>query len=823
MAKKETASHKTKPAQRQNLKPIIWGFVFIVLGLSALLSIVAFIFTGGADRSIFDLSFGELLTNTELNVRNPLGKVGAWFSDMVVTNGVGIMALTIPAFLIIIGLRLCGMKNISIFRYFTQLFIVTVWGSIFFGFVCQGLADESYFLIGGAHGYYVSRWLMSSIGAVGTAMLLLVALVIYLTIRVERVRQFVIGGVEKLTNGRVKLPRLSQFFDNGEEVVDTTDEKAEETPNEEERSDEKPLESQEEETEGEEEKFFNFKDTEHSDDREEKADSDDSEEEAGGEDFVINEGVKEEQISGDNRGSLDTLFDPTLALEHYRYPSFDLLVDYEKKNGDDTPEKIEERRLELDANKNKIVDTLDTFKIGVQKIEATIGPTVTLYEIVPVPGVKISRVQSLENDIALSLAALSVRIIAPIPGKGTIGIEVPNSKPKIVSMLSLVKSNAFQSSNYELPVVLGKTISNETFVFDLAKAPHLLVAGATGQGKSVGLNVLITSLLYKKHPSQVKFVLIDPKMVEFSMYSKLEKHFLAKLPSEEEAIITDSEKAKATLNSLVQEMENRYQLIKGIARNIKEYNEKFTRRELNPEHGHKFLPYIVVIIDEYGDLVMVAGKEIETPITRIAQKARAVGIHMVLATQRPSTNVVTGIIKANFPSRIAFRVTNMVDSRTVLDVSGAQHLIGRGDLLASINGGSLIRVQCGLVDTGEVVAINDFISGQQGFGSAFDLPELDTADNGGDFDMEGGSVVAPGKLDPMIGEAARLVMQLGKGSTSSVQRSLSLGFNRAGRIMDQLERMGIVGPQESASKPRNVYISTEAELEQILQNFGVKN
>ncbi len=818
MTKKPQGKQSPKTAGEQDMKPIIVGFVFIAVGLLSAVSIISFIFTGGADRSIFDLSFTELLTNTELSISNPIGKLGAWFSDMLVTNGVGIMALTVPAFLIVIGLKLFGLRQLSLFRIFSTLFLATVWGSIFLGFVCQGLADEHYFLIGGAHGHYVSRWLISSIGGIGTAVLLLITLLIYLIIKVECVRGYVTLAVEKITNGRIRLPKFNLSMDTDEGGKFESDEEQTVEEN-------KVVDTAE--TEGT--LVMNETTVEPSDEpetkifREPKSVETDEEAEEDNEsgEFVINEGVKEDVVSGDNRGSLDTPYDPTLDLENYHYPSFDLLVDYEKRNGDDAPEKIEERRRELDANKNKIVDTLDTFKIGVQKIEATIGPTVTLYEIVPVPGVKISRVQSLENDIALSLAALSVRIIAPIPGKGTIGIEVPNSKPKIVSMLSVLKSSAYQKSNYELPVVLGKTISNETYVFDLAKAPHLLVAGATGQGKSVGLNVLLTSLLYKKHPSQVKFVLIDPKMVEFSIYSKLEKHFLAKLPGEEEAIITDSEKAKATLNSLVQEMEDRYSLIKGIARNIKEYNEKFIRRELNPEHGHKFLPYIVVIIDEYGDLVMVAGKEIETPITRIAQKARAVGIHVVLATQRPSTNVVTGIIKANFPSRIAFRVSSMVDSRTVLDATGAQHLVGRGDMLVSIAGGATTRVQCALVDTDEVIAINNFVSSQAGYAHAFELPEISMAGDGGSSSGGSGGDLAPGQFDPMLGEAARLVIQIGKGSTSSVQRSLSLGFNRAGRIMDQLERIGVVGPADG-SKPRNVYVATESELEQILHNFGIK-
>lgn len=813
--------------QKQTRKKFVIGLTVIVIGLVSLVSIISFLFTGGADRSIFDLTFWELLTNTDLVVRNTIGKVGAWFADMVVTNGVGLMALAIPVLLVGLGLKVLGMNSLKLWPFIRTLLIVTIWGSVTLGFVTSSMADSTYTLMGGTHGYYVARWLSSSIGNVGTAVLLLVLLLIYLIFKVEGFQAKLMSVIEFISKRRIKIPTIPFNPAEGETLVgepavagkqtdiqgNTTDVggDAANTNDSGEDGNAEPEPVVEPEPRDDDDDYYADKPV--------RPQGAEQVEAPAGSDFVINEGNKETTVN-QNLGNLSTPFDPTLELEHYKYPTFDLLVDYEKRNGDDAPEKIEERKTELESNKNKIVETLDQFKIGVQKIEATIGPTVTLYEIVPVPGVKISRIQNLENDIALSLAALCVRIIAPIPGKGTIGIEVPNSKPKIVSMLSVLKSSAYQNSKFELPVVLGKTIANETFVFDLAKAPHLLVAGATGQGKSVGLNVLLTSLLYKKHPSQVKLVLVDPKMVEFSMYSKLEKYFLAMRPSEKEPIITDADNAKAVLNSLVQEMEDRYSLIKGIARNIKEYNEKFIRRELNPLHGHKFLPYIVVIIDEYGDLVMVAGKDIETPITRIAQKARAVGIHMVLATQRPSTNVVTGIIKANFPSRIAFKVTNMVDSRTVLDVSGAQHLIGRGDMLASIAGSTTTRVQCALVDTDEVIRINDFISQQQSYPSAFALPDGLEGEGGGD--AASGEPLAPGDFDPMLGEAARLVIRGDKGSTSNIQRGLSLGFNRAGRVMDQLERMGIVGPQEKPGKPRDVFVHSEAELEAIFQNFGAK-
>ena len=466
---------------------------------------------------------------------------------------------------------------------------------------------------------------------------------------------------------------------------------------------------------------------------------------------------------------------------------------------------------ELEENKNTIVETLRQYKIEITKIKATIGPTVTLYEIVPAPGIKISKIKNLEDDIALSLSALGIRIIAPIPGAGTIGIEVPNQKPEIVSMRGIIASKKFQDSKYALPVALGRTISNEPYTFDLAKMPHLLVAGATGQGKSVGLNAIITSLLYKKHPSQLKFVMVDPKKVELSIYSVIEKHFLAKLPDAEEAIITDNEKVVATLNSLCIEMDSRYDLLKQAhVRNIKEYNEKFVKRQLNPNNGHRYLPYIVVVVDEFADLIMTAGKEVEQPIARIAQLARAVGIHMIIATQRPSTNIITGVIKANFPARIAFKVASMIDSRTILDSPGANQLIGRGDMLISKDS-EMVRVQCAFVDTPEVDSVTKFIADQQGYPEAYMLPEYvsDTENGvGGDVDL--------GTKDPLFEEAARLVVNTQQGSTSSIQRRFSIGYNRAGRIIDQLEAAGIVGPFEG-SKARQVLIADEYSLEHILK------
>ena len=497
------------------------------------------------------------------------------------------------------------------------------------------------------------------------------------------------------------------------------------------------------------------------------------------------------------------IFDPKLDLNNFKHPSFDLLKDY----GDGT---IKIDQDELDSNKNKIVETLKNYNIGIKQIKATIGPTVTLYEIIPDAGVRISKIKSLEDDIALSLSALGIRIIAPIPGKGTIGIEVPNQKKAIVSMKSLISSKKFTEAEMELPIAIGKTISNETFVVDLTKMPHLLMAGATGQGKSVGINAILCSILYKKHPAEVKFVLVDPKKIELSIYNKIEKHYLAKLPDSDNAIIINSDKVINTLNSLCREMDKRYELLKNaMTRNIKEYNSKFVSKTLNPEEGHIFLPYIVLVIDEFADLIMTSGKEIETPLARLAQLSRAVGIHLVIATQRPSVNVITGLIKANFPARIAYRVTSKIDSRTILDTGGAEQLIGRGDLLYS-QSNTLTRVQCGFIDTPEVEKISEFIGSQIGYSSAYKLPEFSKDENSNPESISG-------ERDPMFNEAARVIVSHQQGSASLLQRKLKLGYNRAGRIIDQMEEAGIVGPFEG-SKARQVFISDLNSLENILSD-----
>jgi DNA segregation ATPase FtsK/SpoIIIE, S-DNA-T family len=519
----------------------------------------------------------------------------------------------------------------------------------------------------------------------------------------------------------------------------------------------------------------------------------------------INETPIEEAAPAASIGKLNTKYDTTLDLKSYKYPSINLLETHGS-------EKIVHDPQELETHKNQIIATLKNYDIAIQKIQATVGPTVTLYEIVPAPGVRISRIKNLEDDIALSLAALGIRIIAPIPGKGTIGIEVPNIRKSVVSMKTLLASDKFRTSDYSLPIAIGKKIDNENFIVDLASMPHLLMAGATGQGKSVGLNAILVSLLYKKHPSQLKFVLVDPKKVELSLYRVIEKHFLAKLPGEDDAIITDTKKVINTLNALCIEMDNRYDLLKEAGcRNIKEYNEKFTARKLNPEKGHQYLPFIVLVVDEFADLIMTAGKEVEMPIARLAQLARAVGIHLIIATQRPSVNIITGTIKANFPARIAFKVSSKIDSRTILDAGGAEQLIGKGDMLVSYNG-EITRLQCAFVDTPEVEAVCEFIGNQKGYPQAFLLPEyVDEKEmEGRDFDS--------GDRDPLFEDAARLIVQSQMGSTSLIQRRMKLGYNRAGRLMDQLEAAGIVGPNQG-SKAREVRFKTDTELEMFLETL----
>ncbi|NPA36298.1 MAG: DNA translocase FtsK [Chlorobi bacterium] len=766
---------------RENKLRFISGFILIAFSVFLLLSYISFFFTGYADKSKFDISWWKLITSTDINVENWTGKSGAYLSNLIINEWFGISSIALIFMLFITGGRLLGKRWFSLRKTVYHSLFIMVWISLTLGFLTMGSVDEHYVTLGGAHGYFMSIWLKSFVGYIGTVLIILISLIIYLYVTFESVAVWFHKGTVKADKSTEK----KEPADIIEEPEDVTVEE-EKTP---------------------EAASFEVKFTiDNKNENQEKIQKEVSETSAEELEIKI-EKPREEEISGKIKMQAEGDYDPTLDLSSYVLPPIDLLNEYNNKNQTVT-------REELESNKQRIVSTLENYKIKIDDIKATVGPTITLYEIVPAPGIRISKIKNLEDDIALSLSALGIRIIAPIPGKGTIGIEVPNYKPQIVSMRSIITSSKFQNSDFELPVAFGKTISNETFMIDLAKAPHLLVAGATGQGKSVGLNAIITSLLYKKHPSQLKFVLIDPKKVELNIYNKIERHFLAKLPDEEDPIITDVKKVVNTLNSLTIEMDTRYDLLqKAHVRNVKEYNHKFVKRKLNPENGHKFMPYIVVIIDEFADLIMTAGKEVEQPIGRIAQLARAVGIHMIIATQRPSTNIITGVIKANFPTRVAFKVASMIDSRTILDSPGANQLIGRGDMLIS-QGNDLIRVQCAFVDTPEVEKINDFIGEQRGYPQAFMLPEYEGVDSG---ESEPGAVDLS-KRDSLFEEAARVVVMNQSGSTSLIQRRFSIGYNRAGRIIDQLEAAGIIGPFEG-SKARQVLVSDEVQLEQILKSL----
>ncbi len=791
-SKKEKTNPKEWMAQAKEYKVrFLIGLILLILGAYLFVAFVTFLFTGAIDKSVFDNSLWELLTNSDLKIKNQTGKLGAWLADTFINQGVGLPALLLPFCLFIIAFRMMGVRVLPVRKTIWHSFVVTVWLSIALGFTFYAWADSFYFLPGGYHGYFMAKWFMSIIGILGTFLILLITLLIYLSITIKSFFPW----LNSLFLKTAKRKSSNKLDDEEEEDASITARVV---------TDKEPLKEPEivttEVTQVIKPDDSSFTVTRKIDIPENEVEDNDTLK------LDIDQGYDEELADENSESPLGD-YDPTLDLSQYRLPSLDLMDEHKSNSGDVSED-------ELKANKDKIVKTLEDFKIQIQSIKATVGPTVTLYELVPAPGVKISKIQNLENDIALSLAALGIRIIAPIPGQGTIGIEVPNSEPKVVSMRSILASKKFQNSQYELPIALGKTISNETFVIDLAKAPHMLVAGATGQGKSVGLNAIITSLLYKKHPSQLKFVMVDPKKVELNIYAKIERHFLAKLPDEEDAIITDVQKVVNTLNSLTIEMDDRYDLLKKAhARNIKEYNFKFVKRQLNPEKGHRFLPYIVVVIDEFADLIMTAGKEVELPIARIAQLARAVGIHMIIATQRPSTNIITGVIKANFPTRVAFKVASMIDSRTILDSPGANQLIGRGDMLIS-QGNDLIRVQCAFVDTPEVEKVNEFIGSQRGYASAFMLPAYSGAEGGGNDPGE----VDMSKKDPMFDEAARVVVINQSGSTSLIQRRFSIGYNRAGRIIDQLEAAGIVGPFEG-SKARAVLVNDEVELERILNNY----
>jgi len=758
------------------------GSFLILLSLYFAIAFISYLFTWKADQ---DFMWEKVFSGPEITVDNNAGKIGAWFSVIFLNHWFGFAGFLFPFILFVMGISQFKTHLFNTWRTIKISLAGIILASVSLGFI---FGKHNEFLgsgPGGGHGFFISQWLNAILGKPGTGFLLLILLLGFFIFSYKNTLPILKNIVLKLKNRREN--KNNENSETEEPEKDKADIVEPEIPEETQKDLEEeiliePMEEEEEELLQVEE-----------------------------EDLGMDVNQPEEDDLIDNPDEFQKDYDPTLDLSSYKYPPLSLLKDYEVGSSSVSNE-------ELISNKNKIVETLANYKITIDKIKATIGPTVTLYEIVPAPGIRISKIKSLEDDIALSLSALGIRIIAPIPGRGTIGIEVPNLQPKTVSMKSALASKKFQEDDFELPVALGKTISNETYVFDLTRMPHLLVAGATGQGKSVGLNAIITSLLYKKHPSQLKFVLVDPKKVELTLYAKIERHFLAKLPDTEEAIITDTQKVITTLNSLTKEMDDRYNLLKNAhVRNIKEYNEKYIKRKLNPEKGHRFLPYIVLVIDEFADLIMTSGRDVESPIGRLAQLSRAVGIHLIISTQRPSVSIITGFIKANFPSRIAFRVFSGVDSRTILDTVGADRLVGRGDALIS-QGGEPIRVQCAFIDTPEIEDLTEYIGSQQGYPEAFHLPEYvgdeDTGNGNNEVDLK--------KRDPLFDEAARLVVQHQQGSTSLIQRRMQLGYNRAGRIIDQLEAAGIVGPFEG-SKAREVIVQDPQTLEQILKRLDQEN
>ena len=766
------------------------GIIFLLVSIFILLSFISYLIHWKTDQ---DFEWAGVFSGPEIKVENQGGKMGAWLSNLFINKWFGLSSFLVPGILVIWSMALYRIRLVKTWKAVRNSLILIILLSVTLGLFFKdggGILGSG---PGGQHGFFISRWLQASIGYFGTVFLLIIcyaALVLFST-----------GFLGWVRNREIKLP----FGQAESQPVDPDLETFEE--------EQVTIEHEPEELLKPGEESFVVSSTKEGDPGQpapdgpkpgEKENSQETEEKNDVEMMVEDvSGVNPEDFNPDE-GALGE-YDPTLDLANYHFPPLSLLKDYDQGETTVTNE-------ELISNKNRIVETLGNYNIKIDKIKATIGPTVTLYEIVPAPGIRISKIKNLEDDIALSLSALGIRIIAPIPGKGTIGIEVPNQNPRIVSMKSILASKKFQDSEMELAIALGKTIANETFVVDLAKMPHLLVAGATGQGKSVGLNAIIASLIYKKHPAQLKFVMIDPKKVELSLYSKIERHYLAKLPESEEAIITDTQQVIHTLNSLCGEMDDRYNLLKAAqVRNIKEYNNKFINRNLNPNKGHRYLPFIVMVIDEFADLIMTAGREIEHPISRLAQLARAIGIHLVIATQRPTTNIITGVIKANFPARIAFRVTSMIDSRTILDGPGADQLIGRGDMLF-LSGSEPVRLQCAFIDGPEIEEITDFIGEQRGYPSALMLTPVEE---------EGGEApdVNLDKRDEKFEEAAHLVVQHQQGSTSLIQRKLSLGYNRAGRIVDQLEAAGILGPFEG-SKARQVLIHDEFSLEQILKELS---
>ncbi len=798
-----------RQASNSNTLILILGIVITVFAVYAILALISYMIgciSSSSTGIMAEYHGWDYITGNE-TTQNFMGRIGDVLAILFFKKLFGISSFIFLAVLLLYGIKFIFRRNLLRRRYgLASALFLTMFFSVVLALVFPSNNTSNLFvnIVPGQFGLLVCQFMKPYIGTIGLTVILLIAGLIY--------------GYFRYNINVLKIFEKKDTEDEGNTQGDGYDghdgnyqsDKDENLPDDENDDSNSDLDDEDiSDDELGEIKIVRrvpVDDSDLDDDFEvktEKVQTDDTSDE------IIVERPEEEVVTDDklkDHYTIDEDYDPTLDLPEYVMPPLSLLNDYGSGNADISDEEIE-------MNRQKIKTTLHNYSIEIQSIKATVGPTITLYEIVPAPGVRISKIKNLEDDIALNLAAIGIRIIAPIPGRGTIGIEVPNSKPQTVSMKSVLSSKKFIESTMELPIALGKTIQNETYVTDLTKMPHLLVAGATGQGKSVGLNAIITSLLYKKHPSQLKFVMVDPKKVEFTLYSKIECHFLAKLPNAAEAIITDTKNVVNTLNSLLIEMDDRYELLKksGV-RNIKEYNARFIARKLNPENGHRFLPYIVVVIDEFGDLIMTAGREVETPLTRLAQLARAIGIHLVIATQRPTVNIITGTIKANFPARIAFRVVSKIDSRTILDAGGADQLVGKGDMLLS-TGNDLIRLQCAFVDTDEVERINEYIEGQQGYSSALFLPEYNGDGEGGQDPVE-----QLRDRDPLFEEVARMIVTSQNGSTSNIQRRMNLGYNRAGRLMDQMEAAGIVGPAQG-SKPREIYVQDEAELNVILEGL----
>ena len=800
-AKKSKDIPKAKSSSGDEKIKFVIGVLIAGFALYLLLACIAYLFWWKTDLSLRN---ADIISGPEIEVKNWSGKSGHFLAKMIIGYGFGFGAFFIPVIFATIGLYLLKFPGIRVWNLIAKLAFAAIIVSLILSYIF-GKSDGYLFSgPGGAQGYIITRWLNAFMGKTGTGILLGLVTIGYLVFALK-------VPPSKL---KVKVPDLTMPFRRNDKGENASPEAGTENEDAEAVLSENQVP---EEAAGSKVDFLVKNRTMPPDEDEPVTtpnihgslihDLDDDNKkvpEKKNVDINITKPEVNDILSDEEVSQIMENYDPRLDLSRYKFPPVSILKEHKSESTFDNKEVFE--------NKENIIKTLGDHKISIRQISATVGPTVTLYEIVPERGVRLARIKSLEDDIALNLSALGIRIIAPIPGRGTVGIEVPNKNPEMVSMRSLITSKTFQESRFDIALALGRTITNDPYIVDLTKMPHLLVAGATGQGKSVGINAIITSILYKKHPAEVKFVLIDPKRVELPLYSKIERHFLAKLPGEEDAIITDTQKVINTLNSLCIEMDNRLELLKGAqARNIKEYNEKFVSRKLNPEKGHKYLPYIVLIIDEFADLIMTAGREIEGPIGRLAQLARAIGIHLIISTQRPSTNIITGFIKANFPTRIAFRVFSSIDSRTILDATGADRLVGRGDMLVS-SGNEPVRVQCAFIDTPEIEELTEFIGSQQGYPDAMHLPEYidDSESSLADVDLK--------KRDPMFDEAARLVVQHQQGSTSLIQRKLSIGYNRAGRIIDQLEAAGIVGPFEG-SKARDVLCSDMIVLEQILKSL----